>query len=173
MHDGAGFSDYAFVGLGANLPYGAGSPLDTLNAVLPSLARLSASPLRLSRYYESEPKDCPPGSPRYVNAVAGFQPLPGETPDSLLVKLQQLERRFGRVRSGVVNESRTLDLDLLCFGSATSATVTLTLPHPRAHLRRFVLAPWIEIVGEDFLLQGASLATWLARNTDPRLVPIP
>jgi 2-amino-4-hydroxy-6-hydroxymethyldihydropteridine diphosphokinase len=172
MNDRAGFQHYAFVGLGANLPFGAGSPFDTLNAVLPELARLSAGPLLVSRYFESEPKDCPPGSPRYVNAVAGLEPLPEETPETLLARLQQLEQRFGRTRSGTVNEARTLDLDLLAFGNEIRNTATLALPHSRAHLRRFVLEPWIEIAGPDYQLQDAGLGHWLALNTDPPLVPV-
>jgi 2-amino-4-hydroxy-6-hydroxymethyldihydropteridine diphosphokinase len=172
MNDGAGFQHYAFVGLGANLPFGSGSPVATLNAVLPELALLSDGPLLVSRYFESEPQDCPPGSPRYVNAVAGLVPLPGETPESLLAKLQQLENRFGRVRSGTVNESRTLDLDLLAFGDEARNATSLVLPHPRAHLRRFVLEPWCEITGPAHRLQENSLGHWLDINTDPPLVPV-
>jgi 2-amino-4-hydroxy-6-hydroxymethyldihydropteridine diphosphokinase len=172
MNDRAGLQHYAFVGLGANLPFGASSPVDTLNEVLPELARLSDGPLLVSRYFESEPKDCPPGSPRYVNAVAGLVPEPDESPESLLAKLQDLENRFGRFRSGMVNESRTLDLDLLAFGNEIRNTTTLALPHPRAHFRRFVLTPWCEIAGPGYRLQEADLGYWLAINTDPPLVPV-
>lgn len=168
----AGLKDFAFVALGANLPFGAGDPAATLRAVLPELQALSAQPLRVSPFVESDPKDCPPGSPRYVNAVVGLLPLPGETPEALLHKLQALEQRFGRVRSGVVNEARTLDLDLLAFRDQTRATAFLTLPHPRAHERRFVLEPWLLLAGSTYRLGAGTLGSWLALCQDPPCVRI-
>ncbi len=166
----AGSPGLAFVALGANLPFGAGDPAATLQAVLPELQQLSAQPLLVSSFYASEPKDCPPGSPKYLNAVVGLLPLPGESPEALLHKLQALEQRFGRVRSGIVNEARTLDLDLLAFRDETRATTFLTLPHPRAHERRFVLEPWREIAGGDLLLQGRTLGEWERDCSDPPLL---
>ena len=56
-------TDLAFIGLGANLPYGTQDPASTLRAVLPALQQLSAVPLLISPFFESDPKDCPPGSP--------------------------------------------------------------------------------------------------------------
>ena len=161
---------YAWVALGANLPRGAADPAATLRAVLPELQALATGPLLVSAFYESDPKDCPPGSPRYVNAVAGFLPRPGEIPESLLERLQELERRFGRVRSGLVNEPRTLDLDLLAFADARRDTPRLILPHPRAHERRFVLEPWLDVAGEGWLLHGRTLLAWLAECQDPPLL---
>jgi 2-amino-4-hydroxy-6-hydroxymethyldihydropteridine diphosphokinase len=81
----------------------------------------------------------------FVNAVAGLAPGAGETPESLLEKLRALEKEFGRRPKAVLNEPRPLDLDLIAFGNETRATEALTLPHPRAHQRRFVLAPLAEI----------------------------
>ncbi len=89
--------------------------------------------------------DCPHGSPVFVNAVAGLWPHTGETPESLLAKLQALEREFGRRPRRVLNEPRPLDLDLIAFGEEQRATPELILPHPRARQRRFVLAPLAEI----------------------------
>jgi len=77
-----------------------------------------------------------------------FQPRPGETPESLLVKLQALEREFGRVPKRVRNEPRSLDLDIVAFGTETRSSPELTLPHPRAHRREFVLGPLSEIAPE-------------------------
>jgi 2-amino-4-hydroxy-6-hydroxymethyldihydropteridine diphosphokinase len=168
----AGSNDLAFVALGANLPFGGGDPAETLRAVLPSLQALSTQPLRVSSFYESDPKDCPPGSPRYVNAVAALAPLPGEMPESLLHKLQTLEQQFGRVRSGIVNEARTLDLDLLAFAAEHRATPFLTLPHPRAHERRFVLEPWLELSGPTLQLNDSTLGHWLHACNDPPLLKL-
>jgi 2-amino-4-hydroxy-6-hydroxymethyldihydropteridine diphosphokinase len=69
-------------------------------------------------------------------------------PESLLKKLQTLEKEFGRTPKKILNEARSLDLDLIAFGNETRATPELTLPHPRAHLRQFVLQPLAEIAPE-------------------------
>jgi 2-amino-4-hydroxy-6-hydroxymethyldihydropteridine diphosphokinase len=97
--------------------------------------------------------DCPPGSPVFVNAVVGLVTGRGETPETLLSKLQALEREFGRRPKEILNEPRPLDLDLIAFGYETRATAELTLPHPRAHERRFVLQPLSEL-GPDLILPG-------------------
>jgi len=101
--------------------------------------------------------------------VVAILPKPDEEPLTLLHKLQAIEQKFGRQRSGIVNESRTLDLDLLAFGSIEMQTVELTLPHPRAHERRFVLQPWLEIAGDDWRLKGRTLGEWLFDCQDPPL----
>jgi 2-amino-4-hydroxy-6-hydroxymethyldihydropteridine diphosphokinase len=117
------------------------------------LQTLSRSPLRRSSLWRSTPVDCPPGSPLFVNAAVALEPLAGETPESLLAKLQALEREFGRQPKRVMNEPRPLDLDLIAFGVEVRSTPELTLPHPRAHQRRFVLEPLAEIAPE-FVLPG-------------------
>jgi 2-amino-4-hydroxy-6-hydroxymethyldihydropteridine diphosphokinase len=89
----------------------------------------------------------------FVNAAVALEPLPDETPESLLAKLQALEKEFGRRPREVLNEPRPLDLDLIAFGNEVRSTPRLTLPHPRAHLRRFVLAPLNEIA-PDLILPG-------------------
>lgn len=160
---------HAFVALGANLPGAAGAPVRTLQGVLRELAKLASEALIVSSFYESFPKDCPPGSPPFVNAVAALLPLPGAEPLALLKQLHAIEESHGRQRSGLRNEARTLDLDLLAYPGIHCATPILTLPHPRAHERRFVLEPWIEIAGEDWQLQGKSLGEWLSACRDPAL----
>jgi 2-amino-4-hydroxy-6-hydroxymethyldihydropteridine diphosphokinase len=97
--------------------------------------------------------DCPPGSADFINAVVAFVPLPKETPESLLTKLRALEKEFGRKPKKALNEPRPLDLDLIAFGNEARASRELTLPHPRAAQRRFVLAPWCEIA-PDLVLAG-------------------
>ena len=89
--------------------------------------------------------DCPPGSPTFVNAVVALFPKPGENAGSLLAKMLALEKEFGRKPKKVLNEPRRLDLDLIAFGAEISVRQELTLPHPRAHERRFVLQPLSEI----------------------------
>jgi 2-amino-4-hydroxy-6-hydroxymethyldihydropteridine diphosphokinase len=77
----------------------------------------------------------------------------GETPEAFLEKLQQIENDLGRTRSGLKNEARKLDLDLIAFGQEIRNTPKLLLPHPRVLLRRFVLEPLAEIAPE-FILPG-------------------
>ncbi|MEX2469156.1 MAG: 2-amino-4-hydroxy-6-hydroxymethyldihydropteridine diphosphokinase, partial [Pseudohongiellaceae bacterium] len=138
-------ADTALVALGANLPSPAGTPAETLRAALAALAALSQAPLRCSCLYQSAPQDCPPGAPDFVNAVAMLTLDPATDPRALLERLQALEARFGRRRSGVVNEARTLDLDLLGFGERELCTPGLVLPHPRAAERAFVLRPLADL----------------------------
>ena len=142
-------SNLAFVTLGSNL----GNSREVLLEAVKRLEPFSESPVRLSRIIQTEPVDCPPGSPPFLNAVAGLQPHPGEAPESLLEKLQQIEIELGRRRTGLRNEARAIDLDLIAFGQQTRSTSQLILPHPRAHLRRFVLEPLAEIA-PDFILPG-------------------
>lgn len=99
--------------------------------------------------------ECPPGSPSFVNAAVALFPNADETPESLLEKLQALEKELGRQRKLILNEARPLDLDLIAFGQARRDSPLLTLPHPRAHLRRFVLQPLSE-VAPNFVLPGQS-----------------
>jgi 2-amino-4-hydroxy-6-hydroxymethyldihydropteridine diphosphokinase len=109
------------------------------------LEDLSDVPLAKSSLWQSEPVDCPPGSPKFVNAVVGLAPRPGETPESLFAKLRAIELEFGRQPKKLLNEPRPLDLDLIAFGAEIRSTRELVLPHPRARQRRFVLQPLSEI----------------------------
>src|SRR5580765_7178160 len=110
----------------------------------------------VSSLWQTTPVDCPPGSPSFINAVVALLPQKGETPESLLEKLQQLEREFGRQPKKVLNEARPLDLDLIAFGGEQRSFTKLMLPHPRAHERRFVLQPLSEIAPE-LTLRGQSI----------------
>lgn len=150
----AEFTGYAFISIGANLPSDAGDPLDTIEYAFGELAGLSRQPLLKSSVYITSPVGSPPGTPAFHNAMAGIVPDEGETPLSLLHKLQAIEQAAGRVRSGIKNESRTLDLDLVTFKQEILDTDELTLPHPGAHQRKFVLEPLIEISGENNSLPG-------------------
>jgi len=153
------------IAIGSNL----GRSTELVHRAMDRLEALSERPLARSSLWRTTPVDCPPGSPLYLNAVVAILPKPDEEPLTLLHKLQAIEKKFGRERSGIVNESRTLDLDLLAFGSIEMQTVELTLPHPRAHERRFVLQPWLEIAGDDWRLKGRTLGEWLFDCQDPPL----
>ncbi len=137
------------VALGSNL----GDPSARIREAFDRLESLSAVPIVRSSHWSSTPVDCPPGSPMFVNAAARLEARPGDTPGSMLAALQSIERGFGRRPKQVVNEARPLDLDLIAWGGERVATAELTVPHPRAHLRRFVLVPLSEIA-PDFILPG-------------------
>lgn len=139
------------VALGANL----GDSRQNILEGMRRLEELADGPLLRSSLWETVPVDCPPGSPVFVNAVVGLIPHRGETPESLLAKLQGLEREFGRRPKQVLNEPRPLDLDLIAFAIQIRASKELTLPHPRAIERRFVLQPLSEIA-PDLILPGQS-----------------
>ena len=139
----------ALIALGSNL----GNSKQILGEAMDRLQSRARSTLRRSSLWQSTPVDCPPGSPLFVNAAVAFETLDAETPESLLASLQELEREFGRRPKRVLNEPRPLDLDLIAFGNEMRTNPQLTLPHPRAPLRRFVLEPLNEIA-PDFVLPG-------------------
>lgn len=149
----------AIVALGSNLGDSEKIVLDAMTR----LQNLSDEPLLKSSLWQTSPVNCPPDSPKFVNAVVAFVPKKSETPESLLQKLQALEKEFGRVPKTILNEPRPLDLDLIAFGAETRDTENLVLPHPRAHLRKFVLQPLNEIV-PNFVLprQGRTVSELLA-----------
>ena len=128
-----------FIGLGANLPSGAGSPVATLEKALADIAALPGiRVLRRSPWFESAPVPPDPSQPWFVNGIielaSELQPL------ALLAELQRLEAESGRVRS-VANAARPLDLDIVAFGNRVTSRGVLLLPHPRMHERAFVLLP--------------------------------
>lgn len=141
----------AYVALGSNL----GDARRNVLQAIEQLQAFSERPLHKSSLWITTPVDCPPGSADFVNAVVALVPRADETPESLLKKLQALEREFGRKPKEVLNEPRPLDLDLIAFGDEQRNSPELTLPHPRAHQRRFVLQPLAEIAPE-FILPGQS-----------------
>ena len=127
------------VAIGANLPGPDGATaLETCRRAAVALDRLPGLTLKgLSRWYESDPVP-PSGQPRYINGVALL--IGAIDPVALLSALQAIEHDFGRVR-GEPNAPRTLDLDIVAMGSLVRTAPDPILPHPRAHLRAFVLAP--------------------------------
>jgi 2-amino-4-hydroxy-6-hydroxymethyldihydropteridine diphosphokinase len=103
---------------------------------------------RLSRWYRTVPDPPLPGAPRFVNGVALLERAAGEhecDPPQLLAMLHGLEEAAGRARP-FPNAPRTLDLDLIAMDDLRrEAPPPPVLPHPRAHLRRFVLQPLIDV----------------------------
>ena len=102
-----------------------------------AIAALPIRVVRVSAFIETEPVDAPP--PMFLNAVvAGYTHL---GPHVLLHELLALEKKLGRRRRGIRNEPRVIDLDLITYGAVRMCTAELTLPHPRAHQREFVMKP--------------------------------
>lgn len=99
----------------------------------------------LSRWYLTAPVPVS-GQPDYVNAVAALLQEPGHAiePAVLLGHLMDIEERCGRQRS-VPNAARTMDLDIVAIGDLVRSDPDPILPHPRAHLRAFVLAPLADV----------------------------
>jgi 2-amino-4-hydroxy-6-hydroxymethyldihydropteridine diphosphokinase len=142
-------SSLAIVALGSNL----GDSRQIIRDAMARLQKLSDRPILKSSLWQTSPVNCPPGSPNFVNAVVGLVPRGGETPESLLKRLHVLEKEFGHRPRTVLNEPRPLDLDLITFCAEKRNSPELTLPHPRAHERRFVLQPLSEIA-PDLILSG-------------------
>src|SRR5689334_13071805 len=105
------WNEYAFVALGSNL----GPSRKILEHAFQQLQKLSEHPIIRSSIWKTEPIDCPPGSPPFLNGIAGLIPTANETPEHLLQILQELEIVAGRRPKTVLNESRPLDLDLIDF----------------------------------------------------------
>lgn len=130
----------AFIGLGANL----GDPAGQIERALDAIANLPRTTLVMrSALYVSRPMG-PADQPDYVNAAA--QVDTGLSAPELLTELLAIERRQGRQRcANQRNGPRTLDLDLLLYEDLVCDDPALTLPHPGAHERDFVLVPLAEI----------------------------
>lgn len=145
----ANTSSLAIISLGSNLGGKLGSVQLTSEALLrkalEALQALSSEPLVISSLYRTAPLDCPPDAPDFINAIALLQPYPETTAKALLQALHAIESRFGRSRDHTPNQPRSLDLDLISFGSEQRIEPDLVLPHPRAYQRLFVLLPLAEV----------------------------
>ena len=136
------------IALGANL----GDRANTIHAALEAISSLpSTAVLLTSTLVESaavKPEGIDESAPEYLNAVAIIETQ--LNPEQLLTELNVIEQSFGRTRVERWGD-RTLDLDIVDFEGITQHTEELTLPHPRAHERSFVLIPWLEIDAEATL----------------------
>ncbi|NJP50510.1 2-amino-4-hydroxy-6-hydroxymethyldihydropteridine diphosphokinase [Streptomyces sp. SBST2-5] len=150
----------AVVSLGANL----GNRLETLQGAVDALEDTPGIRVKaVSPVYETEPWGVEPGSqPSYFNAVAVLKTtLP---PSSLLERAQAVEEAFHRVRDERWGP-RTLDVDIVSYAEVRSDDPQLTLPHPRAHERAFVLAPWHDVDPEAELPGRGPVAALLDEVT--------
>jgi 2-amino-4-hydroxy-6-hydroxymethyldihydropteridine diphosphokinase len=129
--------------------------MDLALALLREATEVSA----VSSYFVTKPVGGPE-QPDYLNAVCILESdLPAT---DLLAVLQGIEKSLGRERT-VQWGPRTIDLDLIQYGSLLSAADELELPHPRAHERRFVLEPWFEIEPDAILLTHGKISELLAQ----------
>jgi 2-amino-4-hydroxy-6-hydroxymethyldihydropteridine diphosphokinase len=129
------------VALGSNL----GDRLENLRAARQRIGELAdvQPPILSSAIYETVPIDCEPEAAKFLNAVIEFD-YAGDL-IRLLDQLLRIEESLGRRRNHPKNVSRTIDIDLLYRGDSRIDNERLQLPHPRMHLRRFVLQPLADI----------------------------
>lgn len=128
----------AFVGLGSNLGDRAGNLLLAVRA----LVEASFVVHKMSAIYETEPVDIA-SDVNFLNMVAEIH-VTNVSASQMMARLLRIEYLLGR-RDKSVKKPRTADLDLLFFGDTRMTSEFLTLPHPRLHLRKFVLCPLAEI----------------------------
>ncbi|MFI5829759.1 2-amino-4-hydroxy-6-hydroxymethyldihydropteridine diphosphokinase [Streptomyces sp. NPDC051578] len=148
---------WAVIALGANL----GNRLETLQGAIDALGDTPGLRVKgVSPVYETEPWGVAPGSqPSYLNAVVTVKTtLP---PSSLLERGHAIEEAFDRVREERWGP-RTIDVDIVAYADVVSDDPALTLPHPRAHQRAFVLAPWHDIDAEARIPGRGAVSALLA-----------
>ena len=155
----------AYVALGGNI----GDPKATLLAAFAALANIPECRLaRCSSLYRTAPVGLH-NQPDFINAVALLETT--LAPEALLDALFDIEARFGRVRRDR-NGPRSLDLDLLLYNDAEIDLPRLTLPHPRLHLRAFVLLPLAELAPGLKIPRRGSLAAWLPAVANQGIVKL-
>ncbi|MFF3642540.1 2-amino-4-hydroxy-6-hydroxymethyldihydropteridine diphosphokinase [Streptomyces sp. NPDC002564] len=156
----------AVISLGSNL----GNRLETLQGAVDALEDTPGLRVKaVSPVYETEPWGVDPGSqPSYFNAVVVVKTtLP---PASLLERAQAVEEAFHRVRDERWGP-RTIDVDIVAYADVISDDPELTLPHPRAHERAFVLAPWHDVEPEAQLAGRGPVAELLGAVTREGVAP--
>lgn len=142
------------IGLGSNIGDRAGH----VRAGIAFLKTVFKPGLRVSSLYETSPVDCPPRSHDFINAAAEGD-FDGEPP-ALYQLLKEFEQTRGERAGSGRNQPRALDLDLL-YGEEPFVSDRLVLPHPRLHLRRFVLEPLVQI-HPDLVISGQTVGQLLA-----------
>lgn len=144
----------AIIALGSNI----GDPKENLDMAL-ALLREATEVTKISSYYITKPVGYE-DQPDFVNAVCIIETaLPAL---DLLKMLNGIEKAMGRERL-IKWGPRIIDLDIIQYGSVLSSAEELTLPHPRAHERKFVLEPWHEIEPDAILLTHGKIADLLSK----------
>ena len=144
----------AVIALGANI----GNPEEQMDIAI-ALLRESLDVIAVSTIISTTPVGGP-AQPDYLNAVCIAESELAAT--DLLALLHGIEKSLGRVRDERWGP-RSIDLDLIQYGTILSSADELTLPHPRAHQRRFVLEPWFEIEPDAILLTHGKISELLAQ----------
>lgn len=153
----------AYIGLGSNQ----GDVADALASAIDSLKSIEQTAfIAVSPFYRSAPIDAP--GPDYLNAVAKVETA--LEPYALLLHLLDIELMLGRKRRGLKkNAPRNVDLDLLLVGDIIIQSTPLTLPHPRLHLRAFVLRPLLDLAPDLRVPGQGPAASFLASVEDQRI----
>lgn len=153
----------AYIGLGANLG-------DAKRTLQDALTEIKSTPgitqCEVSRFYSSDPIDAI--GPTFVNAVARIET--SLSPHELLGSLQKIEHLHGRQRP-YRNAPRTLDLDLLLYDDLHIDEPRLSVPHPRMHLRAFVLSP-LHDLNPSIKISGRPVSDWLEKCVDQKIWPL-
>lgn len=144
----------AVVALGANI----GNPEEQIDVAI-AMLKAATDVIATSSYFVTKPVGGPE-QPDYINAVCTLE---SELPAlDLLALLHGIEKSLGRERKEKWGP-RTIDLDLIQYGTLLSKAEELELPHPRAYERRFVLEPWYEIEPDAILLTHGKISDLLAQ----------
>ncbi len=144
-----------FVALGANL----GDPLAQVRWAVAALDRIPDTRVLACSPCFRTPAWPDASEPPYCNAVCEIET--GLSPQSLIDHALRLERSAGRQRGGARWAARTLDIDVLCDGDTVIDSAQCQLPHPRAHERAFVLAPWLALAPQAMIPgHGSVQACW-------------
>lgn len=149
------------IAIGSNL----GERLNNLQGAVNSLADTpEVWVTAVSPVYETAPVDAPDGSRDFLNAVVlADTTLSART---LLERALAVEDAYGRERTTERHAARTLDVDLIVVGDRRANDADLVLPHPKAHERAFVLAPWNDVEPDAELVDQGPVAELLAKATD-------
>jgi len=133
-----------------NVALGLGSNLNDREALLKeAVERLQCENFLLNRcsaFLDTEPVDCIPGTPRFLNAVVTG--IWGGPPETLFTTCKKIETGMGRPKNHSSSESRIIDIDILLFGTQAIKNNKLQIPHPRLKERLFILEPLAEIAPE-------------------------
>jgi 2-amino-4-hydroxy-6-hydroxymethyldihydropteridine diphosphokinase len=151
----------AYIALGSNLGDRAGNLLLAVRGLMEASLVVN----KLSAIYETEPVGLETAH-KFLNMIAEIRVV-NVSPTQMMARLLRIEYLLGRMDKSL-NRPRTADLDILFFGDETMESEFLTLPHPRLHLRRFVLTPMAE-VAPNFVhpVLGREIADILADLDDP------